>query len=450
MDELPKQTFTVFGVVATSTNSFRWNGYDTLMILAVVLLVLLAGLLAVAETSLTRITRVKAIALSEMKVKRGAVLLKLLEHQGGFLNPVLLVAVFSQLVAATLVGALAVQIFGPLGVAVSTLFEVMVIFILAEAIPKNWAVRNPESAALFSAPLVRAIIRFPLVRAFSKVILGLTNLLVRGKSLPLLGAVSEEELLAMADAAMAEEVIETEERALIHSIISFGDTVAREVMVPRTDMVAVEEGTRVDEVLQVALDVGYSRIPVYKETIDDIIGVVLAKDLMRADRESKSNQEVGSLIRAAHFVPETKPVSDLLREMQIGRFHIAIIVDEYGGTSGLVTLEDLIEELVGDISDEFDADETEIERVSGNEYLIVASKSLDELNQELEISLPEGEWDTVGGLFLSLLGHLPDEGEQVQLDNYVLTAEKVTNRRIGSIRLVIDESEMPSEEGDSW
>lgn len=437
MDDIPKHTLDFFATVNPRAVSFHWTGYDTLMIVAVLVLVLLAGLLSIAETSLTRITRVKAIALSEMKVKRGPVLLKLLENQGGFLNPVLLVAVFSQLVAATLVGALAVQIFGPLGVALSTLFEVIVIFILAEAIPKNWAVRNPERAALFSAPLVRAIIRFPLVRVLSKFILGLTNILVRGKSMPLLGAVSEEELLAMADAALEEDVIETGERALIHSIISFGDTVAREVMVPRTDMVAVEASTRVDEVLQVALDVGFSRIPIYKETVDDVIGVVLAKDLMRADRESKSNQEVGGLIRAAHFVPETKSVSDLLREMQAGKFHIAIVVDEYGGTSGLVTLEDLIEELVGEISDEFDNDEADVERIAPNEYLIVASKSLDELNQQLRIELPEGEWDTVGGLFLSLLGHLPEESEQVELDNYLLTAEEVSNRRIGSVRLVI-------------
>lgn len=446
MDDIPKHTLYFLGAVNHRGVSFHWTGYDTLMIVAVLLLVLLAGLLSIAETSLTRITRVKAIALAEMKVKRGPVLLKLLENQGGFLNPVLLVAVFSQLVAATLVGALAVQIFGPLGVALSTVFEVIVIFILAEAIPKNWAVRNPERAALFSAPLVRSIIRFPLVRVLSKLILGLTNILVRGKSMPLLGAVSEEELLAMADAALEEDVIETEERALIHSIISFGDTVAREVMVPRTDMVAVEASTRVDEVLQVALDVGFSRIPIYKETVDDVIGVVLAKDLMRADRESKSNQEVGGLTRAAHFVPETKPVSDLLREMQAGKFHIAIVVDEYGGTSGLVTLEDLIEELVGEISDEFDDDEADVERIAANEYLIVASKSLDELNQQLQIALPEGEWDTVGGLFLSLLGHLPEESEQVELDNYLLTAEEVSNRRIGSVRLVIRGFDAPEAE----
>ncbi|NNN19581.1 MAG: HlyC/CorC family transporter [Acidimicrobiaceae bacterium] len=445
MDDIPKQTLEYFSAVTARSLPFHWTGYDTLTIIAVVLLVLLASLLAVAETSLTRITRVKAMALADMKVKRGSVLLKILENQGSFLNPVLLVAVFSQLVAATMVGALAGHLFGALGLAVSTAFEVVVIFILAEAIPKNWAVRNPERAALFAAPMVRSIIRFPLVRLMSNIILGLTNILLRGKSLPLLGAVSEEELLAMADAALEEDVIETEERELIHSIISFGDTVAREVMVPRTDMIAVEASARVDEVLQVALDAGYSRIPVYKETIDDVIGVVLAKDLMRADRESKSNQEVVGLVRSAHFVPETKPVSNLLREMQAGKFHIAIVFDEYGGTSGLVTLEDLIEELVGDITDEFDKDVVDVEKISENEYLIVASKSLDELNDQLGIELPEGEWDTVGGLFLSLLGHLPAEGEQVDLRNYRLTAEKVINRRIGRVRLATIE-EKPFEE----
>ncbi|MDA8271119.1 MAG: CNNM domain-containing protein, partial [Actinomycetota bacterium] len=271
MDEIPKQTFYYLGTVTANVASYHWTGYDTLTIIAVVLLVALASLLAIAETSLTRITKVRAMALTEIKAKRASLLLKLLENQSGFLNPVLLVAVFSQLVAATLVGAMVGHLFGAVGLAISTAFEVVVIFLLAEAIPKNWAVRNPERAALFSVPLVKAIVRFPLVRLLSKGILGLTDMVVRGKSVPLLGVVSEQELLAMADAALEEEVIETEERELIHSIISFGDTVAREVMVPRTDMVVVDESARVAEVLQVALDAGFSRIPVYKETIDDVI-----------------------------------------------------------------------------------------------------------------------------------------------------------------------------------
>ncbi len=441
MDEIPKQSLEYLGTVTASAASYHWTGYDTLTIIAVVLLVLLASLLAAAETSLTRMTKVKAMALTEIKAKRASLLLKLLENQSGFLNPVLLVAVFSQLVAATLVGALISHIFGAVGLAISTAFEVVVIFLIAEAIPKNWAVRNPERAALFSVPLVRAIVRFPVIRLLSKGILGLTNLLVRGKSVPLLGTVSEEELLAMADAALEEEVIETEERELIHSIISFGDTVAREVMVPRTDMVAVDETARVDEVLQVALDAGFSRIPVYKETIDDVIGIVLLKDLMRADREARSNQAVSGLVRAAHYVPETKPVADLLREMQSGKFQLAIVFDEYGGTAGLVTLEDLIEELVGEISDEFDKDIVDVEKIAVNEYLIVAAKSLDELNEQLSLDLPEGEWDTVGGLFLSLLGHLPEEGEHVDVGHYRLVAEKVTRRRIGRVRLFKTESE---------
>ncbi len=441
MDEIPKQTLEIFAALTASAVPYRWTGYDTLTIIAVVLLVLLASLLAAAETSLTRMTKVKAMALSEIKAKRASLLLKLLENQSGFLNPVLLVAVFSQLVAATLVGALAGHLFGVVGLAVSTALEVIVIFLIAEAIPKNWAVRNPERAALFSVPLVRAIVRFPPVRLLSKGILGLTDLLVRGKSVPLLGTVSEEELLAMADAALEEEVIETEERELIHSIISFGDTVAREVMVPRTDMVAVDESARVDEVLQTALDAGFSRIPVFRETIDDVIGIVLLKDLVRADREARSNEEVSSLVRAVQYVPETKPVADLLREMQAGKYQLAIVFDEYGGTSGLVTLEDLIEELVGEISDEFDKDVVDVEKLSGSEYLIVASKSLDELNDQLNVDLPQGEWDTLGGLFLSLLGHLPEEGEHVEVGNYRLVAEKVTRRRIGRVRLFKMESE---------
>ena len=183
------------------------------------------------------------------------------------------------------------------------------------------------------------------------------------------------------------------------------------------------------------MEVGYSRIPVYDDGIDDVAGVVLLKDLVRAEREGKSDQEVRSLVREAHFVPETKKANDLLREMQLEKFHLAIVVDEYGGTAGLVTLEDLIEELVGEIVDEFDVDEKVIEPLSDGEYRVDARLPIDELNQLLNAELPTGDWDTVGGLVYDLLGHVPAEGETVETDGHRLTAEKVQRRRIGRVRV---------------
>ncbi|HEV7886905.1 MAG TPA: hemolysin family protein, partial [Acidimicrobiales bacterium] len=247
--------------------------------------------------------------------------------------------------------------------------------------------------------------------------------------------VSEEELLALADVAVEAGEIESDERALIGSIIDFGDTVAREVMVPRPDMVAVEGGARVADVIEVAMAAGYSRIPVFEQGIDDIIGVVYMKDLMRAEREGRADEPTRNLVREAHFVPETKRVAELMREMQREKFHMAIVVDEYGGTAGLVTLEDLIEELVGEIVDEFDVEEAQIERLPGGNYRVNARMPIDEVNELLHADLPTGDWDTVGGLLFSLLGHVPAEGESVEVDGHLLTAEKVQGRRIGRVRI---------------
>ena len=245
--------------------------------------------------------------------------------------------------------------------------------------------------------------------------------------------VSEEELLAVAEAAEASDAIEPEERELIGQIIEFGDTVAREVMVPRTDMVAMSNQHTVTEAIGIVIEHGYSRVPVYAEGIDDVVGVVHAKDLMRAERERGAGSPAVSVARVAHFVPETKRISLLLREMQAEKFHIAIVVDEYGGTAGVVTLEDLIEELVGEIVDEFDVEEPMIERVAPGTVKVNGRVPIDELSEVLGAPLPNGNWDTVGGLIFNTLGHVPDEGETLVVDGWELLVERVTGRRIARV-----------------
>ncbi|MGH9178182.1 MAG: hemolysin family protein [Acidimicrobiales bacterium] len=406
-----------------------------LMLAAVLSLIFLAGFFAMAETSLTRISRIKAITLEE-EGRRGAPrLARLVEHPERFLNPILLLVLVCHVVAATLVGALAEQLFGPIGVAVATFSEVVVIFVFAEAAPKTWAVQHTERAALLAAPLVAAISNFPPVRLLARALIGLSNLIIPGKGLKQGPFVSEEELLATVDVATEDEVIEHEERKLIHSIIEFGDTVVREVMVPRPDMAAVEGKDKVSDVIEVAIAAGFSRLPAYDQGIDDVIGVVFLKDLIRAEREGKGADEVRNLVREAHFVPETKRVTELLREMQKEKFHIAVVVDEYGGTAGLLTLEDLIEELVGEIVDEFDVEEPPVEELGNGEVRVNARMPIDELNDLLHADLPTGDWDSVGGLVYNLLGHVPTEGEEVVVDGHKLVAEKVQGRRIGRVRI---------------
>jgi CBS domain containing-hemolysin-like protein len=320
-------------------------------------------------------------------------------------------------------------------VVVATTFEVVFIFVFAEAAPKTWAVQNTERAALLAAPVVIALVKIPPIRWITDGLIRVSNFVLPGKGIKQGPFVSEEELLAMADAAAQDDVIEREERTLIHSIIDFGDTVVREVMVPRPDMVAVESTARVSDVVEIAIAAGYSRIPVFGQGIDDIVGVVFIKDLMRAEREGKQDEPVSKIMRAPYFVPETKKVSALMREMQTQKFHQAVVVDEYGGTSGLVALEDLIEELVGEIEDEYDVEEVPFETLANGDLRVNARMSIDELNELLDAELPEGDWDTVGGLVYSLLGHVPAEGETVENHDIRLTAERVQGRRIGRVRV---------------
>jgi putative hemolysin len=361
--------------------------------------------------------------------------LKLVEHPEQFLNPILLLVLLCHLVMASLVGVLSERAFGPPGVAIAIFFEVVVIFVLAEAVPKTYAVQHADRAALLVAPIVYAIARFPLIRVFSRALIGLANVLVPGKGLKTGPFVSEEELLALADVAEEEEVIERTERALIHSIIEFGDTVVREVMVPRPDMVTVEARATSADVMELIIPAGFSRIPVYEQGIDDIVGILFAKDLMRELREGNGEKPVRELARKPRFVPETKRVAELLPEMQKEKAHMAIVVDEYGGTAGLVTLEDLIEELVGEIVDEYDVEEAPVEPLPGGGVRVNARMPIDELNELLEAEFPEGDFDTVGGLMFNLLGHVPTEGESVEYDGHQLRAEKVQGRRIGRVRI---------------
>ena len=414
-----------------------FHATDWLLLVVIVVLLAISGLLALAETSLTRTSRVRAKALLDEHRRGARQLVRLVEQPEQFLNPVLLLVLICQLVSATIVGVLASHWLGALGVLVGTVFEVVVVFVFFEAVPKNWAVHNPDRAALFSAPIISAIVRFPLVRALSSVLIGLANLLIRHKGGEEVGssAVTESELLAMADVAHAEEVIEMSERAFIHSIIDFGDAVVREVMVPRPDMVTLEASCKVSDGLVQALSAGYSRVPAYEENVDDIIGLAYVKDLVRAEHNGHGEDPVGDHLRPAHFVPETKRLGPLLREMQERKVHLSIVVDEYGGTAGLVTLEDLIEELVGEIVDEYDVEEPAVERLADGSVVVTGRMALDDVDELLDAELPQGGWDTVGGLLLDVAGHVPVEGEAVEVDGFRLVAQRVQGRRIGRVRI---------------
>jgi CBS domain containing-hemolysin-like protein len=410
---------------------------DGILIVVIVVLLAGSGVLAMAETSLVRMTRVKAKSLVDENRRGARQLARLVENPANFLNPILLLVLICQLVSATLLGIVAEHLFGPWGVLLGIVFEVVVIFVFFEAVPKNWAVLHADRAALLSAPIVSALTRFPPIRWLSSLLIGLANRIigVAGDQELAHSFITDSELKAMADVAHEEKVIEGDERTFIHSIIDFGDTVAREVMTPRPDMVTVEADATVRDALETALAAGYSRIPVEGQGIDDIIGIAYTKDMARDERAGKSDQPVRASMRPAKFVPESKEVSDLLREMQEEKFHMAIVVDEYGGTAGVITLEDLLEELVGDIVDEFDVEEPTVERLDDGSVTVPAGYSVDDAGELLGAELPHGPWDTVGGLMLDLVGRVPEAGDFVEADGFRLTALDVRGRRIGRVRI---------------
>ncbi len=426
----------------------EFTSADLAMLVVIFVLLVVSAFVALAETALTRMNKVKAMTLAEEQPRRGRALLRLVGHPERFLNPLLLVVLVCQLVQATLVGVLAERLFGAWGIAIATLFNVVLVFVLAEAAPKTWALQHPERSALFAARPVAALVRFPPISGISRALIGLTNVVLPGKGLKKGPFVSEEELLAFADVALEEEVIEREERQLIESVIDFGDTVAREVMVPRLDMVTVPKSMPVHDAVDVAITHGFSRLPVVGDTVDDVVGLVYAKDLMRAEREGRSTEPVSTITRPAHFIPETKPVSELMREMQKGKFHMAILVDEYGGIAGLATLEDLIEELIGDIVDEYDTESAKVESLSDGSYRVNGSVPIDELNELLGSDIPHDDWDTVGGFVLGKLGRVPETAESVDHMRWKFTVEEVDGRRVALVKVTEDPEWEPGEDED--
>ncbi|HEU5151267.1 MAG TPA: hemolysin family protein [Iamia sp.] len=404
------------------------------------LLVLLLGLvfLALAETGLTRMSRARATALQEEGRRGARSLVWLVTHPESFINPLLLVVLVVQSAQTALTTLLADELFGRWGVPVGIFVNVVVVFVLAEAAPKTWALQHPDRAALLSARPVRGLALLWPLRLVSRALIGLTNVLLPGKGLQQGPFVTEDELLALAEEAAEHESIEEDERHLIRRILEFGDTIVRSVMVPRTDMVGVPAHFRAVDTMEVVLLNGYSRVPVYdaEKGVDEVLGLVFARDLMRVERDGKADDPVTSVMRPARFVPETKRVAELLKEMQAEQFHMAIAVDEYGGTAGLVTLEDLIEELVGEIVDEFDVEDPRVEPLPDGSYRVNARLSIDDARDLLGIRLPEGDdVDTVGGVLFQALGRIPTEGDSAVVEGVELRAERVQGRRIQRVRV---------------
>ena len=396
-------------------------------------LVLFGTVLAAAEAAMTRTSRVRALALEEDGRRGADTLVRIESDPPRYLNAVYLAVMFVQNGSAILVAILAEREFGSAWVGIASFAFTLVYFVVVEAMAKTFAVLHTDRVALTLAPVVWFLGR--LLELPTRLLIGLANVLLPGKGLKQGPFVSEEEIRSMAEVGHEEGSIDEGEKELIHSIFEFGDTIVREVMVPRPDIVAIEDDETLRDVQALVLRHGYSRIPVYHGSLDDVKGVVFAKDVLKAVHQGKQDMPLAEVIRPPHFVPESKKVADLLKEMQQEKYHQALVYDEHGSVTGLVTLEDLLEELVGEIADEYDREEPEVLELADGTYRVSGKASIDDVNELLGTQLPDEEWDTVAGLMLDILGRMPERGEETSFRGVNLRAERVQGRRIASVMI---------------
>ena len=344
----------------------------------------------------------------------------------------------TQSILRFLLAGLSILIFVPKITSLSITIAGLIILLVASLVLfwLEWLIdriiaRNPETWALRLTPLVR-ILMFILTPF---VILPLLLSRQSEETLEGSGLVTEDDLMTLVDAGQQEGVFEKGERKMIYSIFKLGDTLAREIMVPRIDILALEVDTPLIAAVDALLQSGFSRVPVFRESVDNILGLLYAKDLLQVWREGNQLDSLKDLLRPAYFVPEAKKVDELLAEIQAQRIHMAIVVDEYGGVAGLVTLEDIVEEIVGEILDEYDqAEEMLYQVINESEYIFQGLIDLDDFNEIMNSQLPKEEADTLGGFIYSRIGRVPSGGESVQVDDIKLTVEQVTGRRIRKVK----------------
>jgi CBS domain containing-hemolysin-like protein len=395
-------------------------------------LVVIGGLIASAETALTRISRVRAEEFAR-EGRRGALRLRaIVTDPPRYLNLLLLLRLSCELVATVIATLLFIDLMHDQGWAYVAAAAVMIVvsYVIVGVSPRTLGRQHAEPIALASAPVVYGLTR--IFGPLPKLLILLGNALTPGKGFRDGPFTSEAELRDLVDLAEERRVIEPDEREMIHSVFELGDTLVREVMVPRTDMVFIERGKTLSQALALALRSGFSRIPVAGENEDDVIGIAYLKDIARRTHESGEDgdvEKVESIMRPAAYVPESKPIDHLLREMQAKQTHLAIVIDEYGGTAGLVTIEDILEEIVGEITDEYDQEAPRVETMADGGLRVTARMPVDELGELFDTEIEVDDVETVGGLLAHALGRVPIAGSEADVAGLRLTAESLAGRR---------------------
>jgi len=410
---------------------------DTVEILLFVACVLLTAFFSSSEVALIGITRAKVRALDNESRAGSHALTVLKESPEHLLITILIGNTIVTISAASIATAVAIDLFGDLGVGIATGFVVIVLLIFGEIGPKVYAARAPDSFALSVAPVILLLSKIcaPVIWLVERV--SPTLGIGREVAEP---AVTEEEIKEWIDVGKEEGTIEQGEQDMLYSVLEFGDTTAREIMTPRVDVILMEDSVSFEEAIRIFNETGFSRIPVYHDQIDNITGILNVKDVFSAMVSHRMDSTVREVMYDPMFVPETKKIDDLLKELQVHRVQMAIVIDEYSSFVGIVTVEDILEELVGDILDEFDKEEPDIQELAPGVHVIDAQMWVEDINESLDLALPTDEsYETIGGLIIDRLGHIPQHpGEKVEIENGRLTlvVMQMHGRRIVKVKIV--------------
>lgn len=410
---------------------------DAIQLIILVVLLALSAFFSSSETALTTVNKIRMRTLADAGDKRVAYVLRVIENPGKMLSAILIGNNVVNLYASSLSTVLATEIWGNEIVGLATGVLTLLILIFGEITPKTMATIRAETLALrVSAIIYVLMLLLTPVIAFVNYLSFLVLRLLRIDPKKRGESITEDELRTIVEVSHEEGVIETEEKKMINNVFDFGDAVARDVMVPRIDMSFVDVNATYDELMDIFRAEKYTRFPVYEETTDNVIGVLNIKDVFL--RGGEDDFSVRHYLRQPLYTYEFKKVSELMMEMRQTDINIIIVLDEYGATAGLITQEDILEEIVGEIRDEYDGDEEEsVRQISPREYVVEGSMKLDDLNDRLELHLESEDYDSIGGIIIGLLDHLPEEGEDVVVDNVRLVVEHVEKNRIDKIHLYI-------------
>lgn len=412
---------------------------NAIRILLFILCLFFSALFSSSEVAIISVTRAKVRTLLQKGDRRAETLAVLKKNPDHTLITILIGNNIVNVAAATLATSLAIDQFGDAGVGIATGVVVLLLLVFGEIGPKIFAVRATESLALRMAPLVHFLSRVftPILWVYDRV--SRSSQLTVAFAKP---GITEEEIKGWIDLGKEEGAIEQDERELLYSVLEFSDTIAREVMTPRLDTVMIQDVATPDQAIRVFNETGYSRLPVYHDQIDNIVGVLNVKDVFPVIMSKKEGVRIKDLMQEPYLVPETKKIDDLLKEIRHRKAHMSIVLDEYGSFSGIVTIEDILEELVGEIQDEHDKEEPQLQQINDREWLVGGRIWVEDLNDELNLNLPVDEsYETVAGLVTERLGHIPRKGESVYVQESGITFQVMQMRRnrITSLKLVFPE-----------